>query len=161
MAASKKVVVVPASILRRILAFMIDIIILDFVVFAPFSAVIKRMVPKSNFAILTAALQSNKEAANMLFLMITFASLFALLYFALLEYRLGATIGKRILGLEVVSDTGSLKFWQVIVRTLFIIPAFPFVLFWILDPVYLAMSNASMRMLERWSMTRTIQKVLV
>ncbi len=161
MAQSKKVVVAPASVLRRILAFVIDIIILDFVIFKPFNAVIEKLFPKSDFGFLTAALQNNEHAANILFLIITIMSLFAVLYFALLEYKLGATIGKRIMRLEVVALKGDMKFWQAILRTLFIFPMFPFVLFWVIDPLYLAMSRTNMRLLEKWSRTKTIQKVFI
>ncbi len=161
MATGKKVVVAPASVLRRILAFVIDIIIIDFVIFAPFSALIEKLIPKSDLGLLTAALQSNTEAANLLFFIITLLSLFTLFYFALLEYKLGATIGKRIFGLQVVALKGDIKFWQVIVRTLFIFPMFPFVLFWLIDPLYLALSNTNMRLLERLSRTKTTQKVFI
>lgn len=158
MAKSKKAVV-PSSVLRRILAFIIDMLILDFIIFTPFSAVIRKMIPNMDFALVSSALQSNRETANLIFLILTFVSFFSLLYFALLEYKLGATIGKKILGLEVVPDKGSMRFWQTIVRTLFIFPVFPFILFWIIDPLYLAMSGTNQRLLERFSMTRTIQRV--
>lgn len=76
------------------------------------------------------------------------------LYFTILEYYIGQTIGKKILGLYV---SGNRTIKSCMIRNLFAFPIFPFRIFWILDPLFIIIKKE--RLLERWSKTNTVQVI--
>ena len=85
-------------------------------------------------------------------------SLFVILYFYKMEKNMSQTIGKRITGIYVVSDQKELKAWQVIVRSLVFLPVFPFILLWIIDPLFMFFNKSNQRLSEILSKTRVVEK---
>ena len=131
---------------KRVLAFLIDLFILNLVVLQPLSFKIQRIVPEgAAFGDLYSYFNQNPvlmNEANMISMLII-GLFFA--YFFLLDWLLGQTLGKKLMGLVVVSR-GSFLYThygpkvtvlQAFVRNLALIPLFPFVLLWVLDPFYL------------------------
>ncbi len=94
--------------------------------------------------------------SNLIWLIVTMAFI-ALLYFAMFEYKLQQTIGKMVLGLYVVSEKGGLSIWQAVGRSIFILPIFPFILLWIIDPIYLIFKK--IRLSEILTRTMTVEEV--
>jgi len=153
---------------KRLLAFLIDLSIINLVIAAPFRNILAQLIPQS---------QSYAEAYNYVLMnpgvsysiyVVTFLIAFlALFYFTILEWGIGQTIGKKLLGLWVVQDLGdksisknkaiSPGFWQCLLRHLIIIPITPFLLLWIVDPMVSVFSKKQQRLSEM--ITRT--KVLV
>lgn len=148
-----------AQIWKRILAFLIDLLIIDFFIFGPFKKIIKSLVPAEAGLSAYSYLASNPEISNILVAVSISSGILAMLYFAVLEWKLNQTVGKILLKLYVESDFKKLKFWQCLVRSMFVIPVFPFILLWIVDPIYLFWKN--IRFSEAISKTKTIQVYLM
>jgi uncharacterized RDD family membrane protein YckC len=135
LALSKKEV--PAGVLKRLLAFLIDLVVLNLVVVYPFRALIARLIPAGSIGELASALESSPGVLNQLnFVYITIGVLLYI-YFTISESRLQQSLGKMLLGLQVKSGKESPSFWQIAVRNLFLLPVFPFVLLWLIDPLTL------------------------
>ena len=151
----------PALLWKRILAFLIDLIAVNAIILSPFQNVLRTRFPDMSFHMLfsgeIASMNIPKDTETLLGVM----SIFTLLYFAIMEYKLGQTIGKILTNLSVVSteNNNSLRFWQCVLRSIFLIPMFPFMVLWIVDPLYMFFDQHNQRLLERWSKTMTIQIV--
>ena len=151
----KKVIVVNASLLRRILAFLIDLLIINFIILRPFRNVLLKLMPSESFNEAYSYLLSNQNANAALFFITLMISLLALLYFVILQYKLGQTVGMMLLNLHI--EPKEIKLWQALVRNLFIIPVFPFFLLWVLDPVYILFNREGQRFTEKLSNTKVVQ----
>ncbi|MBU0461853.1 MAG: RDD family protein [Nanoarchaeota archaeon] len=144
----KKVVLGPAAIWKRALAFVIDLLLIDFIVIGPFKDVILSLAGYSTKQTWGMILT---EPNNMASIMLIFAlvSILALLYFVLTEYVLGQTIGKIIMKIRVVSlvpDRPWPGFGSCLIRSLFIIPVAPFYFLWIIDPIFMMFNQNSQRL---------------
>jgi uncharacterized RDD family membrane protein YckC len=125
---NKQEVIIIAGFWKRFFAFIADILILNLVVFSAFSSILSKYL---NFETLFSFKDGIPFELTLILLLI---GVFSFVYFTLLEYGNGKTLGMMIMGIRV---EGNLSFWKCTVRNIFIIPAFPFTLFWILDPAYL------------------------
>ena len=153
----EKLFVGPALIWKRIVAFAIDFLIIQFFIISPFRKIINKVVPEGSLSAAREFVLAHEEAKNML-LWISFAIGFLILiYFAVLEFSIGQTAGKIIMKIKVVRERKESSSWQFIVRSLFVIPVIPFMLLWIIDPVYMFLNEKNQRFTERISMTRTIE----
>ena len=74
------------------------------------------------------------------------------------EGLLRQSIGKIFTNIYVVSETKELKLWQLLVRNLFLIPFFPFVLLWIVDPAFMFFTKDNKRLSEILSKTKVVEK---
>lgn len=136
-----------ASIPRRILAFLADMIVMNLVLFVPFEGILSQYMKGSWQEALSWTVIPKGLVAVMVCMVIL-----ALLYFSLLEFFLHQTLGMMLLGLYV---DGSVSFWSALIRNLFIIPFFPFFLLWVVEPLYLFFRGE--RWLERLTGTRTVE----
>jgi uncharacterized RDD family membrane protein YckC len=152
-------VAVQAGLFKRLIAFLLDIIVLDFIVFSPFKAMVMSLVPEKGIMATAQFLSNNPAITSRLIIISVILGMLSLAYFAALEFLVGQTVGKAVLGLFVASDKKRPSLWQAIVRNLFAIPLFPFFLFWIIDPLFLLFSGR--RLLERLSRTKTLELVQV
>src|SRR3989344_7730122 len=117
----KKEIIVPANIWKRIGAFVIDLLIIDFII-SPFTKVLENIIPIADFRKLENYLSSNMQVSNAM-IFVTFAiGIISLLYFAILEYKYKQTIGKMIFKIYIASEDKELRLSQCIIRSLFIIP---------------------------------------
>lgn len=157
----ERLFLVPAPIWKRVLAFLMDLAIINVVIFSPFQRVIAALVPSaSDFSTLQSALSADQGLMNILISIITIVGILAMLYFVILEYALGMTLGMRIMRIHVSSEK-HIGFWRCVARNLFFIPIFPFPLLWIIDPLHLLFSRDNSRFLERLTKTRTVEQVVV
>ena len=147
----------PAGIFKRVLAFVIDLLILDFFVTWPFKGLLKGLMPSDNFSEIYAYIQTNPSIGNQVFIGMVSISIIFILYFTVLEYKFKQSIGKRLMNLYVESDQKELKLWQVLVRNMFLLPFFPFVILWILDPLYLIFNRNQIRFSEWLSKTKVVE----
>jgi hypothetical protein len=142
-----------ASFLRRAFAFIFDLLVIDIIVAAPFAPVFKGMMARAEHGAWGTIVATNKElgAAMLLFLIIY-------LYFVLFEYLIGQTLGMILLDIKVEGDTG---IFAILVRNCFILPVFPFIAFWIIEPIAIIIWRRGA--LEFLSRTRTLyhRKVFV
>lgn len=117
----KEVEAEPAPLWRRIVAFLIDYVFVYIVFFQVFLLIYLSMagIPDVSdvFALQNYASANTAVLAKMVVgtVVLFFIALF---YFMLCETIFHATLGKKMLGLIVVSDSGKLDYWQSFVRNL-------------------------------------------
>jgi len=152
----------PASIWKRLFAFLIDLIIIDFVIALPFRRILVNLMPAGgSYSQTFDFLIENPGFTGLLTTITLFIGILSLLYFAILEWKLGQTIGKMFMNVFVVSEKKKMKFWQAIVRSLFVLPVFPFILLWLIDPIVMFFNKDNQRLSEIFSKTKTIQDYTV
>ena len=151
----------PARIWKRALAFLIDITIIDFLLGVPFRSLFLKVVPEEDFFGEMKILQSSEKALMLLtVIMISYMFLY-LLYFAILEYKLGTTIGKMFMRIKVEEDKNAYGFLSYIIRNMVFIFIFPFILLWIADPLFMLFNRDGRRLSEILSRTRTVEDYIV
>jgi len=137
-----------ASIFSRLGAFIIDLFILNFFVFGSLSVLIPNLPDITSLDSI-----ANFELTGKMMAILIFAGILALTYFTLLEFSIGATVGMSFFNIKIDKKT---SFFKCILRNVFIIPLFPFTLFWILDPIYLIIKKR--RLLEELTGTKTVKQ---
>lgn len=144
------------SAARRTIAFLFDLGLLSFTIVAPLSAFLETLLPKTmDFMTSYTSLVNNAPLSTGITVLLYFIFILILLYFTLCEYFVGQTAGKRLMDLKVTDLAGNNPtFFQALVRNLFFLPFFPFILFWLIDPLYLLFSGH--RLSEQLSKTKTI-----
>ncbi|MEK6942525.1 MAG: RDD family protein [Nanoarchaeota archaeon] len=148
----------PALIWKRIVAFLIDMLIIVLVVFIPFRKFIGGMIPQNGSFIDTYKLLAGTEQTGQIAAIYFGMSLLTFLYFYKLENRMGQTIGKKIMNLYVVSDLNPQKRWQMALRNAAFIPIFPFDVLVIADPLVMLFTKSNQRLTEIIGKTRVVEK---
>ena len=143
------------SVFKRIIAFLIDIFLLGFTVFAPLDTLLQTISRAPDFSTTYAAFTGNETLQTIITLLMVYIFTLVMLYFILLEYFLGQTAGMRFMKLKVEDIDGKKPtFWQCLVRNTVFLPLIPFILFWIIDPLYLFFTKQ--RLIEQLTKTRTV-----
>ena len=151
-----------ASVLKRLLAFIVDIIIINLTILWPFRKTMENMLPKyDSFSQTFDYISKNHDLNGSLTIIMFCVSLLTILYFYLLEKKLGQTVGKMLFGLYVKSAEKELKGWQIFARSVFLIPAFPFILLWIIDPIVMLFNRENQRLSEIVSKTKVVEEYKV
>lgn len=155
----KKTYLLNVSLPRRVLAFLIDLIILDFFVMSVYSLSVERMLPKVGFSELMTYLQATPVVLSKAILLLTLLGLTIFAYFTYSQYKFSQTIGMHAFKLQIVSSEKKKKevtLSQFLIRNLHVLPFFPFIFLWIIEPIYLAIYNE--RLLEKWSKTKLVEE---
>ena len=63
------------------------------------------------------------------------------------------------MGLYVVSETGKLSLSQIMLRNLALLPFFPFIALWVIDPGFMMFTKTQRRLSDVISRTKVIQSV--
>lgn len=155
----EKTFVGPALVWKRIAAFFIDIVIINLIVLLPFKSLFEGIVPKEYtlseaYRLLSTSTNYTSYINSIAFVI----SMLVVLYFTMLESRMGQSIGKFIMKIYVVSETNSLKTWQTLVRNLVFIPIFPFILLWIVEPLFMFFTKTNQRLTEILSKTKVVER---
>ena len=160
----------PALLWKRIAAFFIDMIVINLIVLFPFRSLFQNIIPKDySFSEAYKLLSSSTDYAGFITSVSFIMSVLIILYFLMLEMKTNQTIGKMLMKVYVVdarenassrstSDNNTLKAWQLLTRNLVFIPIFPFVLLWILDPLFMFFTKTNQRLTEILSKTRVVEK---
>jgi len=150
----------PALIYKRIGAFFMDLLVIEFILALPFQSIIKKSLPSNvsykeayNFFL------NNPSFTTLFTLMMILLSILGILYFAILEYKFGQTIGKIFMNIKVVSENKKLLFWQCLARSLFLLPVFPFFVLWIGDPLFLFFRGQ--RLSELLTKTKVVEDYII
>jgi uncharacterized RDD family membrane protein YckC len=142
------------SFWKRALALLCDLAIINLIIIYPFRGIFAKHFSNLSFA---DALNDGANLPNDLYLAVFFISILALLYFAFFDYYLGQTPGKKLLKLKVISlkdNSEDIGFWSAVLRNCFILPFFPFYVFWVVEPIYIAFYKEGF--LDRITFTRVI-----
>ncbi|MCX8147370.1 MAG: RDD family protein [Candidatus Woesearchaeota archaeon] len=167
----QKILISPANSLKRALAFVLDLIIIDFTLFFPFRRLFQKMFPNISSMDFSSIMNTINDPSINSFLIAVSLSMGALviLYFALFEYMLQQTPGKTIMNIFVINVSREkdgkeakivkerLKLWQCILRNVFLLPIFPFFVLWIADITYIFFNRNRQRLLEAISKTMTVE----
>lgn len=156
---NEKTVKGPASVWKRLIAFIIDILIINLIILFPFRKLFKNIIPKNASFSDTYKFFSDGSgfSSSLTFLTVTIAFL-SILYFYILEKKLHQSAGKILFNIHVSSNNKEFKRWQLLVRSMFLIPVFPFILLWIIDPIFLFFTKNNQRLSEIISKTSTIEE---
>ncbi|MBS3092450.1 RDD family protein, partial [Candidatus Pacearchaeota archaeon] len=109
----KKEEIKKASIIKRVLAYIIDSLIITLVVSYPFNNYLKSM----NITLKFTDLFTTRLTSDLYIIFFTIAIL-SLIYFVALEYYLKQTIGKIIMKIKIISLKKEFKISQVILRNI-------------------------------------------
>ena len=155
----EKTFVGPALIWKRIIAFFIDILIINLVILFPFRNLFENLIPKEySLSEAYKFLSSSTHYTGYINFIAFVMAILIIIYFTMLEKRMGQSIGKMLMKIYVVSETNNLRTWQLLARNLVFIPVFPFVLLWILDPLFMFFTKTNQRLCEILSKTRVVEK---
>ena len=148
----------PALVWKRALAFFIDMLIINFIILFSFRRLFQEIIPASLSFRETFKLVNAPGLSSLIFTTSVFAAILMILYFTILEGRLKQSIGKIFTNIYITSETKELKLWQLLVRNLFLIPFFPFILLWIIDPIFMLFTKDNKRLSEILSKTKVAGK---
>lgn len=155
----EKTFIGPALIWKRIVAFFIDIMIINLVILFPFRSLFQKMIPKEySFSQAYRFLSSSANYTEYLSSISFVMSVLIIMYFFMLERKMNQTIGKMLMKIYVVSENKNLKTWQLLTRNILFVPIFPFILLWILDPLFMFFTKTNQRLTEILSKTKVVEK---
>jgi uncharacterized RDD family membrane protein YckC len=152
----------PATLWKRTVSFLLDLMILDLFIFSAFrDIIISTVTTKGSFSETYSFLLSNPSLSKGLMYTVMLACMLALAYFVMLEYLLQQTVGKMLLDITVVStrETSPERpgIAQCITRSIFVLPIVPFIVLWLIDPIFY-LFNREQRFSEYISGTRVVEK---
>jgi uncharacterized RDD family membrane protein YckC len=170
----KRVFYGPAVLWKRVLAFVIDFLILDIFVLGFFEETVRKILgDSSDYNVIIKTLQQNPEYMQALTIIFALIVMLTMAYFVLLQYTAGQTVGAILLNIYVVQTVvkeSAVKekenekeferagFLQCVMRNCFLIPVIPFVLFWVADPVYYFFAKKNQRLTEYLSRTKVVEE---
>ena len=143
---------IPAPLWKRFLAYIVDISIIGIFVETSFIGLSKKAFGSlSEKTFLSAAIL---EITMPIVLMTLVIAVLSLLYWSILEYKLGQSLGKMLFKLYVVSETEKLTLVQTLVRNI------PKTASWLLiiDSLALLGYPYYKRLTEKWSQTYVVDK---
>ncbi len=151
----------PAPLWKRVLAYIIDTIIISFVISMPFQGVLEDLqgdVANKGFLETYTFFSQNPYFLESVFphlISIFFiVSALSILYWAILEYKIGQSVGKILMRLRVISDDKKLTFGRCIIRNITKVGT----ILLILDTLYLFFSRTNQRYFEKITQTKVIEE---
>lgn len=139
-----------ASVWKRGLAYIIDLLVINFVIVYPFQSLLN----KTPLSLTSLDFKSLLGIDTTQILVITaIIGILSIAYWSILEYRIGQSLGKIILNLKVETK-GELTFMQALIRNL----SKPFLFIMLIDVIYMGFSHEKQRLFEKWSKTWVIQE---
>lgn len=138
-----------ASLWKRVIAYLIDSLIIGFIVLWP----IKSAVKANGFMSIKEAFKTAPVFSLKIGIISLIISIITILYWAIMEYKLNQSVGKIILGIKVVSGRKDLVFKQCVIRNLTKFSSF--LLF--LDTLYMIIRKQHQRFFEKLSDTEVIE----
>ena len=143
---------IPATLWKRLLAYIVDTLVIGIFVEVSFIGLSKKAFGSlSEKTFLSATIP---EITLPIVIMTLVIAVLSLLYWSVLEYKLGQSLGKMLFKLYVDSETGKLTFAQTLVRN---IPKTSSLLL-IIDSLALLGAPYYKRFTERWSQTYVVDK---
>lgn len=153
----EKTFVGPALLWKRIIAFIIDIAILDMIFSFAFGWLISSS--SSGNMSFSQTYEMMKSAAGSSELKTVFLIIFllAFVYFYKLEKRYGQTIGKKLLNIYVVSTKEKFIWWQAFLRNIGLLPLLFLPIILLADPFFMAFSRTGQTLSEILSQTKSVE----
>ena len=152
----ERTAIMPASLWKRAVAFIIDLLVIELVIAFPFRNILDKIMPIISIKDAYSYLQSHPDISIKMNIVAIIIGLLALLYFAVIEYKTQQTIGKMFMNIYVKSTAKKLAFWQCLARNMLFIMVFPFILLWIIDPLFAVFTREHRRLSEILSKTMVV-----
>lgn len=151
--------IAPASLLKRFLSYFIDLFIINFIIIFPFGKILKKIIPSGSFSEVYQYIQTNPAVGNMIFLLSIVIGILTVAYFTFFEYITQQTPGKILMKQGIIRERGpQLRFINYLISNLTFMPLFPFILLWIIDPIYMIISPKNQRLMERLTRILVVEK---
>jgi uncharacterized RDD family membrane protein YckC len=151
--------IAPASLLKRFISYFIDLLIVNFIIISPFEKILKRIIPELSFSEAYLYIQTNPGVANIIFFLSIVVGILIVAYFTGFEYLAQQTPGKMLMKQCIVKETGpELRLRNYLISNLTFLPVFPFILLWIIDPIYMIISPKNQRLMERLARILVIER---
>jgi uncharacterized RDD family membrane protein YckC len=147
----------PASIPKRIFAFIIDILILDLFVLFPFDRLVRKIIPAGTFSQQQIYIQSNPLIISKLYSVLIMMSLITVFYFTYLQYKIQQTPGQILFGIYIVPET-KLSYWNYLLSNITFLAAKIFIILWAVDFFYMLTSPKNQRFMQKLNHITVIQK---
>lgn len=141
-----------AALWRRVIAYIIDVLIVSFLVAAPFSAYMGDSIEVEGWAGLLDALEAS-FTTEMIWAGVVMA-LLTLLYWVFLEWKFQQTVGKILLRIKVAKK---ITFSQAVVRNVTKLSSIVLVL----DVLYMFITKGHQRYFEKLSKTEVVDEVVI
>ena len=138
---------------------MIDLTIINLIIAYPLKGYMNKLFPTFSSFTESYNFLANQELSYGLLSISIAISILSIAYFTILESNIGESIGKKLLHLKVIQLDKKPKTWKYIMRSLLLIPIFPFMLLWFIDPIYLFFNTDGQRLTESISKTKVIEEV--
>lgn len=155
---------IPASLLKRMVAFIIDLLIIRFVIFMPFVPYLEQFVPKeaslsATFRIISESAKVSKNLAIIMLLL----TILVLAYFTFFEWALNQTPGKMLVRIYKIAEAAPEQkmLLRYLLSNMILIPFFPFYLLWVIDPLYALFSPKNQRLTEKFAKIITVERAEV
>ncbi|MDD3151148.1 MAG: RDD family protein [Candidatus Gastranaerophilales bacterium] len=107
-----------AQLNERSLAFLIDLLVFFFLILMPFSSIYYEMSGINPQEISVSESMDNPRIFGILMVGYFACLLIFLFYLSAFEYMIGATIGKRMIGLSLAHKDKKMSLWKAILRNL-------------------------------------------
>jgi len=155
----KREVVLPASVLKRFASYILDFLILNVILY-PINNSINKIIPsEKGFEGVYSYIQSNPLFTKMLLFYSMIVGAIIVLYFTYFEFKTNQTPGKMLMNLHIIPDgKKQLGFFDYLLSNLTFIPTFPFVILWILDPLWIIFSKNNQRFMEKISHIKVVER---
>ena len=150
----------PAQLWRRVAAFVVDLLVIDLFFVSSFRGFFEGVVPAGFSASMT-FFEANLDLARSLSVVVGLIAFLVLLYFSVLQFRVGQTLGQYFFGVYVKSEGKVLSFWQCVLSNLTFVPFFPFFILWVVDPLHMFFSVNGQRLMQRFAKVVVVQRYLV
>ena len=137
---------VPATWLKRTLAYAIDFFLVNLLVTIPFKDTLKAKVEQPFF--FSTATDKNLIAISLI------TSILLFLYFVILEKKIQQTLGKLLLGIKIKTKGKEIALTPILIRNI----SKPFPLILLVDTAYALFKGKQQRLLELFSKTEVIQE---
>ena|SRR3989344_1666027 len=136
---------------KRIIAYLIDLSVVNLIINSPFRSLLSSLIPKEgNIFQLYSSLSSLPIAKILLISLVS--GIFAVLYWAILEYRIQQTLGCIILNIKVKPLSKRYTFSQSLIRNITKLST----ILLILDSFFIFGNEKKQRFTEKLSDTMTI-----
>ncbi len=152
---TKKDFLAPASLTRRTLAYLVDSLILNFILLSPILKEIKNIVGENiSFGASYEFFVNNPQKVSVVLVLGLVLVILTILYYSILEFKLRQTIGKMLFDIKVISKKANFKYSQTLIRNL----SKPISILFIFDVLYLILKKQNQRFFEKISNTTVMRE---
>ena len=148
-----------ANPIKRIAAFLVDVLLLQIIVLSAFTEYFTSIFPREkSFIENYSFLSSNVDMFASTYYALIAIGVLILLYFAYMEYKFSQTVGMMIFRIYAKStEEKELTFFQCVLRNIYALPIFPVFMLWLIDPLFFLFKGE--RLSEKFSKTKTTEEV--